>query len=988
MIVSAVLIAITFVTPNNDPSTATATRVAAILESRCIRCHGGSSTKGGLSLTTIEAMAKGGDSGPAFETKKPDESLIVDRIRGDSPEMPKGEGPLSAEEVREIEAWIAAGSPWPEGLVLKEPPPQFEPWWAFQPLDRPTPPRPQGAEWARTPIDLFILQALQEKGLQPTPEADRRTLIRRLSFDLLGLPPTLDDLRRFEEDQRPGAYERLVERYLDSPHYGERWGRHWLDVAHYGDTHGYDKDKRRDHAWPYRDYVIRAFNEDRPYSRFILEQLAGDVLFPDDPSSAVATGFVAAGPWDFVGHAELREGTVDKEKTRLLDRDDMLATTISTFSSLTAHCARCHDHKFDPIPQRDYYRLQAVFAGVDRGDRPYESTENEERRRTLQSGRTTLLARRQVVVDAIKARTSPDLQALDDRIAALAADREARNRPSASSGSPSNGYHSLIFPKEAQTAWVQVDLGEPRPIDVVRVFPARPVDFADTPGFGFPRRWRIETSDEPTFVKPRILFVEARPEGETAPDEPRVFQMPGHQARFVRISADRLWKRTEDYVFALSELQVISQGRNVALDVPVAAQDSIEGGLWAARYLVDGFTSREKLPAEGDLDAARRYAIAGELEHLRQDRRVLADRLVEPSLRAELVQIDAEIAAMDLQRKMLQSEELVYALQSHAPRPIHVLKRGEVEHPGDPVDAGTLSCLSSLESSFVAAGDDEGARRAALARWIADRRNVLTWRSIVNRVWHFHFGRGIVDTPNDFGRNGGLPSHPELLDYLAAEFRDGGQSIKSLHRMIVLSASYRQTSRNRDDGQRIDADNRLLWRQNARRLDAESIRDSVMVTAGTMDWRMGGPGYEPFQFKDDHSPTYDHEAVARILAPETFRRTVYRFAVRSVPDPFVECLDGADPNVNTPVRNSTITALQALALLNDPFMLFQSERFADRLRNVAGGLPSQIDRAFELAVARPATDHERESLTAHARRHGLASACRVILNLNEFVFVD
>src|SRR5262249_22090514 len=264
-----------------------------------------------------------------------------------------------------------------------------------------------------TPVDAFLLAALEARGLTFAPEADGRTLIRGLSFDLHGLPPAPEEVESFIRDARPDAYQRLVDRLLASPSYGERWGRHWLDGGHYGDTHGYDKDKRRDHAWPYRDWVIRALNTDLPYERFVQEQVAGDVLHPGDPEGVIATGFVVAGPWDFVGHVELREGTVDQEKTRALDRDDMVANTISTFTSMTAHCARCHDHKFDPIPQKDYYRLQAVFAGVERGDRAYTTTESREQRTALEQQLWTVTARRTELQKKVDGLRTPELATLE-----------------------------------------------------------------------------------------------------------------------------------------------------------------------------------------------------------------------------------------------------------------------------------------------------------------------------------------------------------------------------------------------------------------------------------------------------------------------------------------------------------------------------------------------------------------------------------------------
>jgi hypothetical protein len=686
-------------------------KVAPIIERRCIQCHGERSPKGKLSLTTSLGALKGGDGGPAVVPGKPNESLLVEMISGVSPSMPQKGKPLSQDEVAAIRKWIETGASWPAGLTLSDRRFEGENWWAFQPLETPRPPATESS-WVRTPIDAFILAELRKRGLKPSREADRRTLIRRLSLDLTGLPPNPMDLERFLGDQSRSAYESLVDRLLASPHYGERWGRHWLDVVHYGDTHGYDKDKRRNNAWPYRDYVIRALNSDLPYGRFIREQVAGDVLAPDEPSGVIATGFIAAGPWDFVGHVELREGTIDKLKTRLLDRDDMVSNTISTFVSLTAHCARCHDHKFDPIPQSDYYRLQAVFAGVDRGDRPYQS--------------------------------------------------------------------------------------------------------------------------------------QYRPKGD-----------------------------------------------------------------------------------------------------------------------------------------------FVYSVLPHPPRPITVLKRGEVDQPGEEVRPGALGCIPSLSASFALANpDNDGSRRAALADWHASANNVLTWRSIANRLWHYHFGRGIVETPNDFGRNGALPTHPELLDWLATTLRDHSQSQKALHRLIVCSAVYRQVATDDSAFAAIDADNRFLWRQNRRRLDAEAVRDSVLAASGTLDLRMGGPGFELFSFKDDHSPIYNHADRTKIDGPGLRRRSIYRFIVRSVPNPFMDALDCADPNLNTPVRSQTLTALQALALWNDLFMVRQSQELARRVERFSAEPRARIVAAFRLVLARDPDADELRELSTYATKHGLTQACRVLFNTNEFIFVD
>jgi hypothetical protein len=954
-------------------------RIGPLLQRRCLSCHNPDKHRGGLDLTAAPAFLKGGDGGPVVVPGAADRSRLVDMVTGDKPRMPKQGARLTAEDLALLRRWIDAGAAWPDGVKLAVPEAVADgAWWSLQPLARPAVPAVKDKGWVKTPIDAFILARLEKEGLRPSPEADRLTLLRRVTFDLTGLPPTPEEADAFVNDRSPDAWEKVVDRLLASPRYGERWGRHWLDLAHYADTHGYDKDKRRDHAWPYRDYVIKSFNDDKPYPRFIREQLAGDVLYPGDADAVAATGFIAAGPWDFVGHVELREGTVEKEKTRLLDRDDMVISTAATFFGMTVGCARCHDHKFDPIPQRDYYRLQAVFAGVERGDRPLPDAE----RRRLAERREALAARRRPLL--AEAEAAPEVRRLDTDIKATR--DELARLPRDGKSSPSNGWHSAISPTPDAVKWVQIDLGRAVPLDAVRLVPARPTDFADTPGFGFPARFRVELSDEPTFRAPFVLADHTDADFASPGDVPVVQRAGGREARYVRVTATRLWKRTNDYVFALAEVEIDSGGKNVARGAAVTSLDSIEAGRWSRRYLVDGFDSRKAL-AEGET-AERRVALEGRLAELERRRRAEVEQRLSDAAKAELRQLDADLAALARQEQALPPAGQVYAVLPRAPRPIHVLHRGDVEQKKQEATPGSLSCVPGLSPDFDVPQGDEGARRAALAAWIADPKNVLTWRVAANRVWHWHFGKGLVETPADFGRNGALPSHPELLDFLACELRDNSGSFKKLHRLILRSAVYRQASRHDPATAKIDGDNRLLWRMNRQRLDAESIRDAVLMLSGDLDLRMGGPGFEAFRFKDDHSPIYDHADLKKIHDPTTYRRTVYRFVVRSVPQPLLECLDCADPNINTPARNATLTALQALALLNDPFMVRRAERFAERLQKMSGDPDKQIDLAFRLALGRPAADEERAAVVAYARSRGLAAACRLLFNLNEFVFVD
>ena len=970
-----------------------AKHVAPILETRCLSCHSANKARGKLALDSLDGLKRGGENGAVIEPGKPGESLLLEMVRGDQPEMPQDGPPLSADQVAALEKWIATGATWPDGVTLADKS-VSETWWSLKPLERPSIPATRSA-WPRNEVDRFVLAELTARQLEPSPEADRRTLIRRLSFDLHGLPPTPEAVEAFVNDPSPDAYERLVDQLLASPRYGERWARRWLDIVHFGETHGYDKDKRRDHAWPYRDYVIASFNNDKKYEQFVREQLAGDKLAPNDPQSVIATGFIAAGPWDFVGHVELREDTVEKAKTRALDRDDMVASTISTFVSMTAHCARCHDHKFDPIPQVDYYRLQAVFAGAERGDRPYDDPDLIRQRETLTAQRDRARAELKALGDQVAKLSSPELVALDsttDRLKSeLAGVPDPLARPvDAPVTSPTNGYHSAIAAKPDTAKWVQVDLGSEQNIDLIRLLPARPTDFPDTPGFGFPVRFLVQVADDAEFAQARTIADHRAEDFANPGAQPVAFYLEGVQGRYVRVTAERLWQRTGDYVFALGELQVESDGRNVARGANVTALDSIDGGRWGTKQLVDGFDSRFELPDLAVSPAAeqlkQRTQITEQLVRHALDRAKLVASLVPDELRKRINRAEAALADSEKEIKSLPESALVYAVKSREPRTIHVLDRGNVEQPLVEVQPGALSAVAGVPSEFQLANmADEASRRAALANWITHRDNMLAWRSIVNRVWHYHFGRGLVDTPNDLGRNGSRPTHPQLLDWLAVEFRDGGQSFKALDRLLVTSAAYRQQTRHNEEAAKIDGGNQYLWRANRQRLDAESFRDAVLATTGKLDLKMGGPSFELFAFKDDHSPRYDPVPMDE---PRVWRRTIYRYITRSVPNPFLETLDCPDPSFSAPVRGQTITALQALTTLNNSLVLKQSEHFAERLEREMQSTATRLDRAYVLAFGRLPTDDERTAAIAYVDQYGLPNFCRLLFNANEFLFVD
>ena len=862
-------------------------------------------------------------------------------------------------------------------------------WWSLRPLERSEPPKlkPLAAKWARTPIDQFILAKLREKGLNPSPEADRRTLIRRLYFDLIGLPPPPDRIAAFLNDKDQKAYEKLVDELLASKHYGERWARHWLDVVRYGDTHGYDKDKLRNNAWPYRDFVIRSFNDDKPYSRFIEEQLAGDVLYPGTKDGILGLGFIAAGPWDFIGHVEVPESKVDGKRSRNLDRDDMVSATMNTFTSMTAQCARCHNHKFDPVSTEDYYSLQAVFAAVDRADRPYDANPKaESHRRELQKEIKELKSKRKALKNRLIKLSGGNLAALDQSISDL-------NRQNRGGQGLEFGYHSHIERKPDVTKWVQVDLGESKAIDEIVYVPCYDPYNNIGAGFGFPVRFKIEISNGPKFKKGATTVADQTKADYPIPGvTPQQVTLGGKQARYIRMTATKLVFRRNDYIFALAELFVKdAAGNNLASGAKVTSLDSIQAPpRWRRQNLVDGNHYTYADPK-----------FAAELAELQEQRKAIYEKVYTKEIQDEQASIETALNKAEKELKRLPAGRMVYAAATHftpqgghqptkgKPRLIRVLQRGEVTKPGKSVSPGTVRIIEGVNPKFeLAPNHKEGDRRAALAKWIIDKRNPLTWRSIVNRVWHYHFGRGIVSTPNDFGRMGHQPFHPELIDWLAVEFRDGGQRIKHLHKLILMSGVYRQSSVSNEISAGIDSDNVYLWRMNRRRLDAESIRDAVLEVSGKLDRKMYGPGFRDFVLElTAHSPHYEYQKHdPNDLS--THRRSIYRFLARSSQQPFMETLDCADPSQMVARRNETLTPLSALALLNNKFMTVMAGHFAERLKKANAALPGQIDHGFKLATGRSPSAEERKLLFAYAGKHDLANACRSILNLNEFVFVD
>jgi hypothetical protein len=960
--------------------------VRPIFEKHCYECHGSEKQKNDYRLD-IKAVAlknivagKSSDS-PLFR--------FVSGLEKDTPMPPKSK--LSTAELETLKCWIDEGAKWPEGVDVAKLEDKTD-WWAFKPLkvasalaeDSPK------LELKLKPlsIDAFIHARLTEKNLRPAPRADARTLIRRLYFDLTGLPPDPFDLTNLTDQK----YEALVDKLLASPRYGERWARHWLDLVHYGETHGYDKDKPRLNAWPYRDYVIRAFNNDKPYARFIEEQIAGDALYPGTTDGITALGFIAAGPWDYIGHAEVPETKLDGKIARHLDRDDMVQNAIGSFCSLTVQCAQCHYHKFDPISQEDYYSLQAVFAGIDRTDVDYYPDDT-----TMQKF-AALQKQKKQITDTIAALEEPLKQKAGEAYTALSKRIEGAAEKGANpNAKPDFGYHSAISPMQDAVKWLQVDLGKSVQVERIVLKPCYD-DFGKIGGgFGFPVRFKIEVSDDPEFKtgvtlvwrKHDATFMNDFVNPGLKPFETGTAGDDGVTGRFVRVTAVKLAPRKDDYIFALAEMEVYDSktGPNLAVGRPVTSLDSIEAApRWRKANLTDGIapesrTEEDKLKLIRERDALM----------LAQADEATKKRLV--ALRKERDSLPALPAPQKVYAGAVHYGSGAFKGTHGMPRTIQVLKRGDVKQPAQEVSPGAISTLGRLfDLPFQVSGDHEAARRAALAKWITHPSNALTWRSIVNRVWQHHFGRGLVETANDFGRMGAKPSHPELLDWLAVTFRDDfGGSLKKLHKLIVMSETYRQSSEfvvrpsGRSDGLKPelrteDANNIFLSRQTRRKLDAEAIRDSILAVSGKLDLTMGGPSFQDFVIdKPQHSPHYEYH-LHDPEDPKSHRRSIYRFIVRSQQQPFMTVLDCADPSMRVDKRNESLSPLQALAMMNNGLTVTMAKHFAAHA--------SSVKRAFHLALAREPTAEELAALEDYAKREGLENACRVILNLNEFSFVD
>jgi hypothetical protein len=925
-------------------------QAAALLSSICLKCHNSTQKAGGIDLSTRASAEKAGVLGSGGAAR----SRLVEAVsRGKMPPT----GRLTDAQVALLRRWIKEGAVYPRSSLDAASAPK-EPPWSFRPVRRPPVPRTKFDALARSPVDRFVFDRLAKSGLHPSLPAGGLALLRRVTMDLTGLPPTPEEVDAFLADRSPGAYERVVDRLLASPAYGERWGRHWLDVVRYGESHGYEQNHVRPNAWPYRDYVIRAFNEDKPYPRFVSEQLAGDVLGKGDPHVEAATGFLVAGVHDTVG-IQTEEGT---RQQRANDLDDMVATTGAAFLGLTVGCARCHDHKFDPIPQRDYYRLVAVFAGVHHGERSLATpAEQESDRRAAEA-----VARQLATVD----------NGINE-IESQAREVVLRSR--------APGARSSLSPA------VRPAVNARRNVDEFPPVTAR-------------------------FV--RFTILATRDGAEPCLDELQLFGEKGDENLAL---ASRGAKATASSLlpgFAVHQVEHLNDGR---LGNEFSWISATRGTGWAQIELpAPALLRRVVWSRDGDeiprfddrLPTAYRIELsldgmawqtvstgagrAGSSDYVHPDE-LLA--VMTPEQRARREALITKREALNAERQRLSSAHAVYAGTFQPPEPTYLLRRGDVMQRLEEVTPGALSQLAPLPPGLLSDPQaPEAERRLALARWITDPRNPLTARVLVNRVWQYHFGRGLVSTPSDFGHAGEPPSHPELLDWLATAFMaplsSGGEacngSLKRLHRLLVTSYTYRQASAANPKGMAVDAGNRLLWRMPLRRAEAEAVRDAILQVSGKLDRPGtrgaggGGPGFPLYRYRVVNVAIYEPLALP---GPESWRRSVYQQAARGIRDDLLGAFDCPESSQRAPRRESTTTALQALTMLNSPFVAQQAEFFAARARTEAGpSLAAQVERAFRLAFGRSPRAEEKQAAVSLAGVAGLPSLCRDLLNANEFLY--
>lgn len=821
--------------------------IEPIFQASCWTCHGATVQSSKLDLRTRQSALKGGEHGIVLLPGKAEGSRLYRLVAGlETPRMPMS-GKLTPDQVEAIKLWIDRGAQW-ESAAERSPASEALNWWAFQKPVRPAVPVTSVERMNRHPVDAFLMKAMQAQGVKPAPPADRQTLLRRAYLDLIGLPPTLAQAAEFLDDKSPDAWDKLIDRLLASPQYGERWGRHWLDVARYADSNGFEHDFDRPNAWRYRDYVIRAFNRDKPYNQFLREQIAGDELEPVTKDSLIATGFLRS--YAKVGYREK-----DNPEFRYEYLDDMIATIGRGILGLTVQCARCHDHKFDPIPQTDYYRMQASLFGSVEVDHPLTSPEEA---RAYETKTAELDARVNEIRQKIRTLEQPYRNTL---------------LPPKYKKFPQNIQDAIAVPEAQRTPGQQLLASQ-----VIRTV-------------------SVSSAEMERIMKPEDLAERRRLEAQIA---------------------------------------AINKERPQRIPVAMGMTDG------DYRFTPDG-PGDEPAPGKG----VKREAIEGSYLHTGPGR--------------------------------------------YQVPPSYLLIRGDLNSRGPEMKPGFVSAITygNPPVELPPASGHTSGRRRAMAEWLVSPENPLTARVIVNRIWHHHFGRGIVATLDNFGKLGELPTNPELLDWLAVEFMDRGWSVKELHRLLMTSEAYRMTSQFNDASNMAkDPQDRLYWRFRISRVEAEILRDSILAVSGALNTEMFGKPVFPKLPPEILAQTKEGIWLDHEDGPEVWRRSIYIYRKRGLPFPLLDVFDLPNQNISCGARDVSTVPTQALALMNDEFVVRQARLFASRLEEAAPGDPrKQVELGYRLALSRPPDAEESKLAAEFLAGHKLADFAHVLLNLNEFLYV-
>ncbi len=938
-------------------------QVAPVLRQHCLECHGGGTRiKGGLNLTWRTGVLKGGDQGPAVDLGAPGVSLLLDMIsyRDAEHQMPP-DGKLDDKELAILADWVKRGLPMPNtppanaATAEKKSPynnsvcDETRNWWAYRKVLRPTVPGAPDPAWATNPIDGFVFQKLTEAGISPAPEASRQVLIRRVTYDLTGLPPTLAEVEAFVADSSPDAYEKLVDRLLDSPHYGEKWGRYWLDVVRYAETNGYERDNPKPYIWRYRDYVVNAFNEDKPYDRFVREQLAGDEMPDAGMDGIVATGYYRLSLWD--------DEPVDKMQGRYDTLDSVVSTTGEAFLGMTFGCCRCHDHKIDPIPQKDYYKLLAFFDNVT------NMHTTDITRSILEGDEAKAFATNMDARAGEIAAADHEVRELEDVFIKALREADANALPGVTP-SDMSGLHYRFY-RDTWDALPDFDglKAESTGEIASNFFDLGERSRNEAIGFVFEATLHVPADGDYVFYLDSDDGARISIDGEKVLDYDGVHFLGREQSAHVTLGAG-------EHAIRLDYFQRVE-----ALGLKVA---------WSG----PGFGRRALSNDRPGVDLPKLINERGK------------DVVGEHFMFTYHAAVDKAAALRTKEIPGGKYAACVSEYGSVAPA-THVHFRGNPNAPGDEVKPGFPDILGGAQPELPTPPPDAKTtlRRKVLAEWITSPDNPLTARVMVNRLWQGHFGRGIVRTPNDFGQAGIKPTHPELLDWLAAEFVAGGWTVKRMQKLILMSRAYRMSAQFNEDAYKKDPANDLFWRFDMRRLTAEEVRDSILAVNGTINLEMGGECVYPPMPREVLETSSHPKDVWRSSPPEQYtRRSLYIHLKRSLRVPLLTDFDQADTDTSCPVRFVTTQPLQALNLMNSTFVDEESHKFAERLEREQPDEAGRVRLAFDLATGHAATDDEVKTgldfLNAMETKHGLDAHkaldrfALLVLNLNEFVYLD